>query len=59
MRVAIGNKVGSFVLLVGTFVAAPLSAQHNAPVPQADTCTLNADGTAHVAHVVPVPGTMV
>ncbi len=27
-------------------------------VPQADTCTLDADGTAHVARAVPVPGTI-
>jgi monoterpene epsilon-lactone hydrolase len=27
-------------------------------VPQADTCTLDADGTAHVTRVVPVPGTI-
>lgn len=28
------------------------------PVPQADTCTVDPDGTAHVTRVVPVPGTI-
>jgi len=35
-------------------------AQQNQPasVPQADTCTLDVDGTAHITRVVPVPGTI-
>jgi len=28
------------------------------PVPQSDTCTLDADGTAHVTRIVPLPGTI-
>ncbi len=28
------------------------------PVPQADTCTVDPDGTAHITRVVPVPGTI-
>jgi acetyl esterase/lipase len=28
------------------------------PVPQADTCTVDADGTAHITRVVPVPQTI-
>jgi hypothetical protein len=28
------------------------------PVPQADTCTVDPDGTEHVTRVVPVPGTI-
>lgn len=45
---------GTFVLLM-----APVLAQQQAPaIPQADTCTVDSDGTAHVTRVVPVPGTI-
>ena len=30
----------------------------SAPVPQSDTCTLDADGTAHITRVIPVPPTI-
>jgi epsilon-lactone hydrolase len=35
-----------------------LWAQQNAPAVTTDTCTVDADGTAHVTRVVPVPGTL-
>ena len=34
------------------------NAQQSPPPPQADTATIEADGTAHVTRVVPVPGTI-
>jgi acetyl esterase/lipase len=41
-------------------LAPPLVSQQNAPAPapKADSCTLDADGTAHVTRAVPVPGTI-
>jgi monoterpene epsilon-lactone hydrolase len=44
-------------LLVG-MIAACTQKQSTPPVPQADTCTVDPDGTAHVTRVVPVPGTI-
>lgn len=39
-------------------VAAPAQENPTKRVPQADTCTVDPDGTAHVTRVVPVPGTI-
>ena len=56
------DAIGILALTLGAlwiFVPAPW-AQQNAPAPaaMADTCTVDADGTAHVTRVVPVPGTI-
>jgi epsilon-lactone hydrolase len=44
-----------FILVTSAAVA-----QQNQPasVPQTDTCTVDADGTAHITRVIPVPGTI-
>jgi len=55
------TRLGTIIglpVVVGAFVAVSLWAQQNAPVPQSDTCTVDADGTAHVTRVVPVPKTI-
>jgi epsilon-lactone hydrolase len=46
---------GAVFVLWPTLVA---SQSQPAPVPQADTCTVDPDGTEHVTRVVPVPGTI-
>lgn len=38
--------------------AGPSQEETTPPVPQADSCTVDADGTAHVTRMVPVPGTI-
>jgi monoterpene epsilon-lactone hydrolase len=43
-----------FMLMPATFA----QQKQTMPVAQADTCAVDADGTAHVTRVVPVPGTI-
>jgi len=42
--------------LVGLWPTLVASQSQAALVPQADTCTVDSDGTEHVMRVVPVPG---
>ncbi|HLH02992.1 MAG TPA: alpha/beta hydrolase fold domain-containing protein [Bryobacteraceae bacterium] len=49
-------RLARFVLLSTAVVS--LYAQENRQVPQADSSYIDADGTAHVTRVVPVPGTV-
>lgn len=59
MRLTKRGATGMFALMAAAlwmFVPALLG-QQNTP-PKADSCTLDADGTAHVMRVVPVPGTI-
>ncbi len=48
--------LGTF-FFVGMCAAFPRQTQPES-VPQTDTCTLDADGTAHITRVIPVPGTI-
>ena len=49
----------AFAAGVLIFTPASLVPQRDSvPVPQTDTCDVDADGTAHVTRVVPVPGTI-
>ena len=53
------NKIVSIAAALFLFVPVRLAPQEQAtPVPQADTCTVDADGTAHITRVVPVPQTI-
>ena len=49
------NKRMSGLLVVA--LTAALSAQSN-PAPQKDSATFDADGTAHITRVVPMPSTI-
>jgi monoterpene epsilon-lactone hydrolase len=49
-------KLARFVLLSTAVVC--LQAQENRQIPQTDSSYIDADGTAHVTRVVPVPGTV-
>src|SRR5579863_5949778 len=55
------RRAGFLAFAVGVLIFTPASLvpqQDSVPVPQTDTCTVDADGTAHVTRVVPVPGTI-
>lgn len=58
--IRLGRAMGVLAIMAGTlgFVVPALLAQQGAGVPQADTCTVDADGTAHVTRVIPVPKTI-
>ncbi|HXJ91596.1 MAG TPA: alpha/beta hydrolase fold domain-containing protein [Terriglobia bacterium] len=49
---------GAGTLLIALMPAAVAQQTRPASVPQADTCTVDADGTAHITRVIPVPGTI-
>src|SRR5215469_10204421 len=46
------------VLLMALTPTAIASQTQPAPSPQADTCTVDPDGTARITRVIPVPGTI-
>ena len=54
------GRVNRLALMMGMLaLLAPMcTTQNNPPVPMADTCTVDADGTAHVTRLVPVPKTI-
>ena len=56
-KVRVDMRYVVFVIAVGLSVPAPLPGQ-DSNAPKADTCIVDADGTAHVTRVIPVPETI-
>ena len=54
------TRIISPITLTVFMLLPAMQAQQNQPtmVPQSDTCTLDADGTAHITRVVPLPATI-
>jgi monoterpene epsilon-lactone hydrolase len=53
------RNTGALALILGLTISPACAAQDQpAPVPQTDTTTIDADGTAHITRVIPVPETI-
>ena len=53
------RTAGALALILGLALSPACAGQEQpAPVPQTDTATIDADGTAHVTRVIPVPKTI-